>query len=386
MNLDYSSFQPHGRRIMKLAVLVIACLISACGEDNKIASEEVLRPVRYGTVMPSSGVGGQSFSGTTQASIEAKLSFKVGGTINRLSVKVGDVVRKGQVIASLDARDYSVQQEQAKAQLKSAETQIKSAEAQLLNSKSTYDRIEKLYENNSVSLSEFEQAKTALEASQASFEAAKAQASVSQAQVASATNQVDYSRLVAPFAGVISSVNVEANELVGSGMIIASLTATTKPEVRVGVPEVYISKIKKGQKVNIRFSVLTDQLFPGTVSEVGFSNNSGSTYPVIIQIDEAGDAIRPGMAATVSFGEDGTAGKSSLVAPVQSVGEGANGHFVFLLKKMDKAYVVKKQSITIGQLLSNGFEITEGLSEGDLVATAGLNSLLDGMKVSLTEK
>ena len=347
----------------------------------------MLRPVRYGTVLRSGEVAGQSFSGIVQASMEAKLSFKVGGTINRMAVKVGDVVGKGQLIASLDARDYSVQQEQAKAQLKSAETQVKSAEAQLLNSRSTYERIEKLYENNSVSLSEFEQAKTALEASQASYEAAVAQASVSSTQVQSASNQVSYATLTAPFSGIITAVNVEENELVGSGVVVALLTSAGSPEVRVGVPEIFISRIKKGQAVGISFSILPNKSFGGVVSEVGFSNNSTSTYPVIIQIDKPETEIRPGMAATVNFGIEQASGATAatLIAPVAAVGEGANGNFVYVLEKEGGAYLARKQEVDIGKLLPSGFEIISGLQEGNLVATAGLNSLLDGMKVRLAE-
>ena len=89
----------------------------------------------------------ETFSGTAQSEKEAQLSFRVNGAISRLPIKVGDRVRRGQLIATIDATDYNVQHEQAKANLKSAETQIKSAEAQLLNAQSSYQRIEKLYEN-----------------------------------------------------------------------------------------------------------------------------------------------------------------------------------------------------------------------------------------------
>ena len=90
------------------------------------------------------------------------------------------------------------------------------------HSKATYQRIEKLYENNSVSISEFEQAKSAYELAQASYQASLAQANASGKQVESAQNQVNYSSLMAPFPGVITMVNVEENELVGSGSPIFS--------------------------------------------------------------------------------------------------------------------------------------------------------------------
>ena len=272
------------------------------------------------------------------------------------------------------------------ANLKSVETQIQSAKSQLISSKATYQRIEKLYENNSVSISEFEQAKSALETTQAQHEAALAQVTASQKQVESARNQVSYARLTAPFSGVITMVNVEENEFIGAGSPIAMLNAVSAPEINVGVPEIFITRIKRGQKVGVNFSTLPEVTFDGTVSEVSFSAAGGATYPVIISIDNPTENIRPGMAASVFFHFDGDQTARSLpVAPIQAIGEGTDGHFVFLLEKNGETYQVRKQDIEIGELLGNGFEVKQGLKAGDLVATAGLNSLLPGMKVQLME-
>lgn len=370
-----------------ISILFCFLLLFSCGGNKADQVETVVRPVRFGKVIKSGSANSQTFSGTAQSSKEAKLSFKVAGTINSLNVKVGDRIRTGQVIAQLDAIDYSIQYEQAFAQLKSAETQIKSAEAQLVASKSTYERVEKLYENNSVPLSEYEQAKTSYEAAQSQYEAAVAQVTASQKQVESSKNQVGYAQLKAPFSGVITAIMVEENELVNSGAPIASLSAEGQPEVIVGVPEVFISQISKGQKVGIHFSVLASQEFSGTVSEVGFSAGDASTYPVIIEIDNPGERIRPGMAATVlfHFGESQN-NKQYLVAPVPSVGEGPDGNFVFKLEKEGDAHVAQKQTVQVGELLPSGFEIVSGLQEGDLVATAGLKALLDGMEVKLLDE
>ncbi len=370
----------------KTVIFFIAIFSLSCGNKKKEEKTiEVFRPVRYSQIIQSGGRIDQSFSGTAQSSKEAQLSFKVNGTISKLRAKVGDKVSKGQVIAVIDASDYNVQYEQAVANLKSVQTQIKSAESQRINTASAYKRVETLYENNGVSLSEFEQAKSAKEGAEAQYEAALAQFAASEKQVESARNQVAYAKLNAPFSGVITTVFVEENELVGSGVPIAALSALTKPEVRVGVPEVFITKITAGQKVDIAFSTLPDHLYKGTVSEVGFSA-AASTYPVIITIDDPGKDIRPGMTANVYFKNNKDAAeKPYLIAPVQAVGEGSDGQFVFVLEKENEHYKVRKQSVKIGTLLPDGFEIKEGVKAGDLVATAGLNSLLPGMKVKLLE-
>ena len=361
-------------------------LLTACGEEKKPVVVESIRPVKFGKVMMSGDALSETFSGSAQSSKESKVSFKVSGTLTHLNIKVGDMVRKGQLLAKIDQTDYSVQYQQSVANNKTSETQIQSANSQLINSKATYQRIEKLYENNSVSISEFEQAKSALELAEASYNASIAQANASEKQVESAQNQVRYSNLIAPFSGVVTSVMVEENELVGSGTPIATISAMNNPEISVGIPEIFISKIKKNQRVDIVFSSMSNQTFSGKVYEVAFSSLGGSTYPVTVRIDKPTENIRPGMVADVHFSFDnGKAEVQKMVAPTAAVGEDSNGHFVFGLTKEGTNYLVKKKQIQIGELTRAGFEIKSGLANGELVATAGLNTLLDGMKVRLLE-
>ncbi len=376
-------------------------LLIACGEEAPKEISETYRPVRYHTITSQTVIDQYRFSGTAQASEETSLSFKVSGTLNAVKVKTGDRVRKGQFIASIDPVDLQIQYDQtlsqkmsAEAQGQSAETQIMSAESQYLMAKSTYERIERLYENNSVPLSDYEQAKSSYEAAISQYKAAKAQyeASLSQTatavkQMQAAQNQVNYARLTAPFTGIITTVLQEANELIPSGSPVALLAATENPEVRVGLPENYISTIRKGQEVNINFPTLGDNNYKGLVSEVAFVADQSSTYPVVISIKNPSPAIRPGMSADVRFHFGNGNRTNDLIAPSKAVGEDASGNFVFILLPSDNSdrYIVQKQPVKIGQLNAQGFAIREGLTAGDKVATAGLNSLLNGMEVKLLE-
>ena len=153
-----------------LSIILVSSLLISCQGKKEEVIEEIIRPVKYGTISLTTDALRETFSGTAQSSKETRLSFKVSGKVNSLKVKVGDVVRIGQLIAHIDETDYSVQYEQSKANMKSVETQIKSTNSQLINSRATYLRVEKLYENNSVSLSEFEAAKSAYELAQAAYD------------------------------------------------------------------------------------------------------------------------------------------------------------------------------------------------------------------------
>ena len=343
----------------------------ACG-SKKEEKKEIVRPVLYQEVIPGGGVQTRTFSGTAKSGTETKLSFKVAGNIQSLRVKVGQEVSRNDLIATLDDSDLQLQYEQNDASVKNADAQEKQA-------KSNYERVRSLYENGSTSLSEYESAK-------ASYESAKAQESSAKKSRKLAKAQLDYARLYAPVSGKIATVDAEVNENVASGQEIVVLSSEGDLEVNLGLPESYISNVNVLDKVDVVFSSSSSQTFTGVVSEVSFSISSQtSTYPVVVKIEGDTRSIRPGMAASVTF-KINTASVSQpdlLIVPGQAVGEDENGNFVFTLEVNDDHYLAKRRSVNIGQLTSNGFEIVDGLEEGELVATAGLQTLLDGMKVRL---
>ena len=364
----------------------LVCLLTSCGTEAAAPEMGQLRPVRYAEVDFSGAPESHTFSGIAQASREAPLSFRVPGTITRLPAQIGQRIPRGGLIAIIDPIDYSIQFDQSQAQLKSAQTQVKSAQSQLVASKSNYERMERLYENNSVPLSEFEQAKTSYEGAQSQYEAALAQVATAEKQSQSAKNQVNYTRLVAPFSGIVTAVNAEENEQVNAGMPIAMLSSESNPEVSLGIPDQFISQIKSGEPVDIHFAVLPGQTLKGKISEVGFSAGATSTYPVVVKLDRNNPAIRPGMAADVTFYfEQEVQGDPVLLTPIKSVGEGPEGHFAFVLDGEGNRFEVKKMSVELGPLHPGGFEVVSGLKKGDKVAIAGLSSLLNGMEVTLME-
>jgi len=374
------------------------CFFSSCGEKEKDAAEaSSLRPVKYIQVMNQNITGQHTYTGLAKAEKEASLSFRVGGTISSIKVKVGDKVRKGQSLASLDATDYQVNYtqslasvESSKAQIESAQAQLESARASYITAKSNYTRFENLYETKSISLSDFEQAKSSYAAAEASYKAAQTQVTAAEAGkqssesiARSASNQVSYTRIVAPFSGIITRINAEPNELVGQGNPIFELNSLGNPNIEIGVPENVISEIKNGQPVSISFNSLSDQQFMGSVNEIGYSS-SGSTYPVTIRLSDTDDRIRPGMpaSATFSFSNDRSS-SSAIIVPSSSVGKDKDGNFVYVIENSNESYICKKKVVTVGRLSDGGFEIKTGLSEGVMIASAGLNILRDGMEVSL---
>ena len=114
-----------GLNISSLSLLFF--LLISCGVEKKEVVERPIRPVKFGMVSLGGDAQSNTFSGSAQSSKESKLSFKVGGTITKLNIKVGDQIRKGQLIAKVDQTDYSIQYQQSVANMKSVETQIQGA-------------------------------------------------------------------------------------------------------------------------------------------------------------------------------------------------------------------------------------------------------------------
>lgn len=360
--------------IKQLGVSMIITSVAFSCSSTEEAKEEVIRPVMYEKVVLGGGVQQRTFSGTAISGTETRMSFKVSGNVQSLRVRDGEEVSKNQLLVTLDNSDFQLQYEQADASVKNADAVEKQA-------KSNYERIRSLYENGSTSLSDFENAK-------ANYESAKANESSAKKARKLAKAQLDYCRLYAPIEGKISALSVEVNENVSAGQTVMVLSAEGDLEVNLGLPESYITNVNVQDGVEVTFSALPGETFQGVVSEVSFSINSQTaTYPVVVKLVGDSKSIRPGMAASVTFSiNTSKPGQPDLLkVPAQAVGEDEVGNFVFTLEADGEYYAVKRRAVSVGQLTTNGFEIIDGLDEGELIATAGLQTLLEGMKVRLFE-
>ena len=353
-------------------VLIAMLLLASCGKEEQ-PQEVIIRPVRYVEIFSTGGTRTRPFSGVAQAGLESRLSFKVPGTVKKVPVRVGDRVRRGQLIASLDANDYRLQVQQAEAAL----TQ---AQAQARNARASYDRVRRLYENNNAS-------KSQLDAARAANESADAGVRSAEKQVELAKLQLSYTRLTAPVGGAIASVHVEVNENVAAGQLVVMLTSGSQIEVKISVPEVLIALVKEGGKVNVTFDAIPDRAFAATITEVGVSSvGAGTTFPVTVLLDKRDPEIRPGMAATVTCRFESKDERDRFVLPSHAVVEDRDGRFVYGVEPIldeDGFGLIHRKSVTIGDLTENGLEIFEGLSDGDRVVTAGVSRIRDGQKVRL---
>ena len=358
-------------RLGQVCVIVLVITHFNGCKDEPPAPPPEIRPVKYQKVVATGGARVRTFSGVARAGFESNLSFKVGGNIKAIHVRVGDRVKSGQIIAELDKVDYEIRVEEAKAALSQAMAQARNARAD-------YDRVRALYEENNASKDQLDAARAAAESTEAQVDSASKRLELTRLQVS-------YTRLTAPVAGAIADVPVEVNENVPSGKPIVMLNSGPATEVEVGIPENLIAQVKRGDAVSVIFGAVPGKEFQATVTEIGVaSRQSASTFPVILRLARTDSSVRPGMAAEAAFRFDSADHTERFRVPPEAVGEDRQGRFLFVIEARENGLgVARRRTVKVGQLSSDGLEILEGLSDGDLIATAGINKIEDGREVKL---
>ncbi len=352
-------------------VVCIGMLFSACNKEE-VPPEPVVRPVQYEQVSTRGGNRTRIFSGVARAGVESQLSFKVPGTISRVSVKVGDAVTEGKLIAELDPVDYELRVKEAEAALKQAEAQARRAQADL-------ERVRALYENNNASKADYDAARAAAESATAQVDSIEKKLRLTELQV-------KYTTLRAPVTGAIAEVKVEVNENVNAGQPVVLMTSGLEPEVEVAIPEVLITEIKEGKPViTVRFDAIPGREFEAVVTEIGVASTGfATTFPVAVRLKRQQREVLPGMAAEVEFRFESGDATARVWVPPHAVGEDQQGRFVYVVESSEgDVGVVRRRAVKVGEISSLGLEILDGLHDGDRIVTAGIGNLEDGREVKL---
>ena len=358
----------------KPTVLALTAALAILGCEDEPEEPEVIRPVRYVVVEGQDSATQRTFSGVSKSGQESRLSFQVSGQVLEVPINVGDRVKKGDTVARMDPADYALQ-------LQNAQAAAAQSRAQERNAKATYERTRALYENQNASRQDLDADRTGYESGRAGLESANQQIRLRQ-------RQLGYTHLKAPEPGVIATVDIEVNEYVQAGELVATLLAGDQIEVSVSVPASVIRSVKKGAKAMARFDSLDGKTFSGTVTEVGVSSAGGATtFPVTVRLSEGENQVRAGMTADVTFVFASTTVGPKYSLPISAVGEDREGRFVFMLQNEgDGLGTVHRSPVEVGEILSDGIEILSGVEPGNLVVTAGVSRIYDGLQVRVPER
>ena len=363
-------------RLGVLSALIVVMASVACEQEVEQPPPS-MRLVRTQEVFASGGARIRIFTGAAKAGIESKISFRVPGTLQQLTVEVSDVVLEGQLIAEIDPRDYELQVEEAEASLAHAR-------AQALNAQADFERVRGLFERANASQADYDSARAGQDSAQALVRSIEKKLELSQLQLS-------YTRLESPIGGAVAEVPVEVNENVETGDTIAVLNAGARPEVEVAIPEVLIGEIRQDTPVMITFDSIPNRQISGRVTQVAVAATAGlKTYPVTVLLDQPEARILPGMAAEVSFRFGSGDELLRYVLPPHAVREDGEGRFAYVVTQLSgEVGTVQRRPVVVGELVGAGsvagLEVLEGLSDGERVVTVGASRIEDGQRVRLQE-
>ncbi len=340
-------------------------LLAGCGEEPPPETPDVSRPVKTVKIETPVTGGVRNFPARIDAADKAELAFRVPGKVQSLKVKEGDRVEAGQLVAELDPKDYEIV--------------LNDRQATYDNSVKNYERAKGLIKKGFISQMDYDRLEAEFKNSRAALNAAR--------------QDLSYTKLEAPFKGLIAKRYIQQFEEVLAKQVVLDLQNVNALDVKFDVPESIIRGIRADEeeraqrrdaiKVTARFEGLPGQQFELKFKEVATkADPQTQTFEVTYLMDQVESAtILPGMTANVTLDLSQLGDMEAVFSvPVSAV--------VGDYKLDPRAWVVDEVTMTVspqsvGRMMGEDIEVLEGLEPGMRIVTAGTPFLVEGMKVTL---
>jgi RND family efflux transporter MFP subunit len=391
---------PRAGRSWLFAVIavLIAVGVAAAGilqrrqQQNEVANwtAELAVPT-VATVMPKQGVSGQQIvlPGDIEAWYEAPIYARVSGYLKTWYFDFGAHVKKGQLLAEIDAPDLDAQLAAAKAKLVSAEAQVNVREAERNFAETTYKRWRES-PKGVVSEQETEAKKAEFGSADARYKAAEAEANVNRSQVDQLTALETFKRIVAPFDGIVTARNTDVGALINAG---SGVGAGTGPQlfrvadvhqmrVFVHVPQEMSAGMRAGLTAEMSLPQYPDKTFKAVVSTTSEAiNKTSRTLLVELHADNADNLLQPGTFAQIRFNLADSPG--TLRIPTSSLIFRENGAQLAVLGADNR---IEMRPVKLGRNLGTEFEVLSGLSVSDTIVNSPPDSLSQGELVKVAKE
>jgi multidrug efflux system membrane fusion protein len=362
-----------------LAICTVSlALLSACGQSEEPAKAvETIRPIKLMKVGGSLAGKTKKLPGTVRAADRVDLAFQVPGTLAEFPVKEGQIVKKGTLVARIDPRDYETN-------LRNAEGTSAKAQAALAYAIAEYKRYVKVKETDPGAVSD-----SMVSLKRAAEKVARADLQSAKATVAAAKDQLEYTRLKAPFDGVIAQKYVDNYQEVQAKQAVLSLQNVTDVEVIIDVPELMIAPIRKTlPHFYAEFTADPNRRFELRVKEFATQADPVTqTYRVVLVMPAPGGIrILPGMTVNVAieFTEEVEASGEILI-PASAVFADDAGHpQVWVIDP--NTMKAQRRAVTTGELSGgDSIRIVSGLNADETIAISGVSMLSEGQTVRALE-
>lgn len=339
-------------RIYKnVGLLFGLALLGSCSSGEKKAAEAPSQEVEVKEVMVAPVVAGEvediaSYPCSIEAETTNNITSQSGGRLEHIYVEVGDRVRKGQLLASLDA------------------TQLNQVKVNLDQAQLNFDRVDELYKVGGVAKS--------------NWDAAKSQLDVAKVQY---SNLLQNTSLRSPIDGVVTARNYDAGDMTSLQLPIFVVERVSPVKLLLSISEKYLSKLRERMPVVVSLDAFPSETFAGYIYRVYPTVDAAShSVKVEVRVDNKDKRLRPGMyaRAEINFGSE-----QGLLVPDKAVVSqlGSGERYVFRYENG----VAKYQLVEVGKLVGDKYQILSGLKLGDQVITTGLNAITSGSKVSVAK-
>jgi len=309
-----------------------------------------------------------------------KLLPRVTGRLEKLYVKKGDMVKKGQVLATLEHIQQDALIASTIAQAASAKADSERAKAEMMNAQANLERYERLVKEGFSTKQQYDSIKTEYASTKASYNASLAK----ERQASAELKRVNSSRgdyiMTAPFSGtVLDDYSMAEGAMISPSSPIMDIADLGRLKATLKIPEVKIFSVKPGMEVFIRFDALPSEEFIGRVTKIDpYVDPSTRTSSVEIEIDngkKANGRLRPGMFGQASIIEKEY--KNCIVVPESALHTDKNGYHVFIVNNG----VARLKNVSAGIKQGSSVQILSGIESGDRVVIFGGNNINNGEKV-----
>ena len=318
-------------------------------------------------------------TGTVHAHETAVISAQMMGRIQQVLVREGDSVRPGQTLVVLEDAATRSSADQAQAGVKAAQGQLAAAEVDAKLAASTLERYKQLAVQKSVSAQEMDEVTRRSEAAAARVEAVRSQADAARAQESGARTMLGYSRLVAPFAGVVTSRMADPGTMAAPGVPLLQIDQAGPLQLQATIDESALNSIRKGMKVAATVDSGSPSPVTGTVAEVVPAADPAS-HSFVVKIDlPSSPGLRAGMYGTAEFANGA---RQAILIPHSAVVMRGSLACVYVL---DGQGIAQLRSLTLGAVRGDQIEVLSGVSPGEKLVDQPGDRELAGKRIAASQ-
>ena len=305
---------------------------------------------------------------------------KVAGRLETVSVRLGDRVRRGQTIATVEDREIQEQVKQAKASYDVSAATIRQREADLRLAQTNLDRSRNLFERQLIPKQTFDDTDSRYQAAVAQLDLARAQFAQAQARLDELKINLSNTNITSPVSGFVGKRSLDPGAWVTPNAPFISVVDIGIVRLVANIVEKDIRRITSGLAADVEVDAYPGEKFVGRVAHIApVLDPATRTGQIEVEIANANFRLKPGMYAKVSFTVDKK--ENALVIPTTALVDLAGSRGVFTASATEQGQVATFKKIDVGIVNQTLAEVTAGLSEGDHIVTTGAAALREGDRI-----